>query len=205
METVVKRGKAPRGLFNKSKNINELAILGDDAGGSLPEPRQPKVELRPPMREDDPRARAAQRAAELRGHHGDNDAGTDVFYVNLDIIPDGWTYEWKRHTIYGQEDPAYQIRLANEGWTPVPVSRHPEMMPYNTNEQVIMRDGQILMECPTEIVVDRRNNDMRKARDQVRHKEQQLSGTPDGTMTRDHAQVKPNIKKSFEAMPIPKD
>ena len=31
----------------------------------------------------------------------------------------------------------------------------------------------------------------------------QLAGTPDGTMTRDHAQVKPNIKKSFEAMPVP--
>jgi len=211
METVVKRGKAPRGLFNK-KTYNTVELIDDvderlDSLNSVSsaEPRQPKAELRPPMREEDPRERAAKRAAELRGHHGDNDSGTDVFYVNLDIIPDGWTYEWKRHTIYGQEDPAYQIRLANEGWTPVPVSRHPEMMPYNTTEQVIMRDGQILMECPTEIIVERRNADMRKARDQVRHKEQQLAGAPDGTMTRDHAQVKPNIKKSFEAMPIPKD
>jgi hypothetical protein len=38
---------------------------------------------------------------------------------------------------------------------------------------------------------------------QVRAKEQQIAGTPDGTMTRDDARVKPQIKKSYEAMPIP--
>jgi len=161
--------------------------------------------LRPKMRDDDPRARAAQRARELREHHGDLNEGTDDFYVDLDTIPDGWTYEWKRHSTYGAEDPAYQIQLARAGWTAVPAARHPEMMPYGTNHDVIMRKGMILMECPTEIVDDRRRNDLRLAREQVRHKEQQLAGTPEGTLTRDHAQARPKIKKSFEAMPIPEE
>lgn len=161
--------------------------------------------LRPKMREDDPRARAAQRARELREHHGDMNEGTDDFYVNLDTIPDGWTYEWKRHSTYGVEDPAYQIQLARAGWTPVPASRHPEMMPYGTSHDTVLRKGMMLMECPTEIVEDRRRHDMRLAREQVRHKEQQLAGTPEGTMTRDHAQTRPKIKKSFEAMPIPEE
>jgi hypothetical protein len=61
------------------------------------------------------------------------------------------------------------------------------------------------MERPTEVVDEARRLQDRAARDQVRAKEAQLSGTPDGTMTRDHEKVRPAIKKSFEAMPVPKD
>ena len=159
--------------------------------------------LRPAMREDDPRARAAQRAAELRGHLGDVVDGSDEFYIDPEVIPDGWDYQWKRHTIYGQEDPAYQVALARGGWTPVPTSRHPEMMPHDTSSGIITRKGNILMECPLEIIQERRLAEQSKARSQVRAKEAQLAGTPEGTMTRDHAQARPQIKKSFEAMPIP--
>ena len=159
--------------------------------------------LRPAMREDDPRARAAQRAAELRGHLGDVVDGSDEFYIDPEVIPDGWDYQWKRHTIYGQEDPAYQVALARGGWTPVPTSRHPDMMPHDTSAAYITRKGQILMECPKEIIDERRAADLKKARMQVRAKESQIAGTPDGTMTRDDSRVRPQIKKSYEAMPIP--
>ena len=162
-------------------------------------------ELRPPVREEDPRARAKQRAEELRGHLGDVVDGTDDFYISADVIPDGWTYEWKRHTTYGAEDPTYQVALARSGWTAVPATRHPEMMPHNTESRTILRKGMILMECPKEIIDERKDAEQRKARLQVRAKEQQLAGTPDGTLTRDHAQARPQIKKSYEAMPIPKE
>jgi hypothetical protein len=161
--------------------------------------------LRPKMREDDPRARAAQRARELREHSSEAVDGGDDFYVDLNVIPDGWTYEWKRHSTYGQEDPSYQIQLARAGWTAVPLSRHPEMMPYGYQQQTILRKGMILMECPTEIVEERRRHDLQMARAQVRHKEQQIAGTPDGTLTRDDSRVRPKIKKSYEAMPIPEE
>ena len=161
---------------------------------------------RPPLREDDPRARARQRASELRGHAGgDISEGPDALYVDPTCIPDGWTYEWKMHTVYGAENPAYQIELQRRGWTPVPASRHPEMMPLGSTHQFILRDGLMLMECPTEIVEARRADHLRPARQQVRYKEQQLSGTPDGTLTRDHERVRPKIKKSYEAMPIPEE
>lgn len=162
--------------------------------------------LRPPMRDDDPRARASQRAAELRGHlNNELIDNIDDFYVDPDVIPDGWTYQWKRHTVYGAEDPSYQVQLARSGWTPVPVTRHPEMMPHNTSDRVITRKGMLLMECPTEIVQDRVDAEKIRARNQVRAKEAQLAGTPDGTMTRDHREAQPKIKKSYEAMPIPKE
>lgn len=167
-------------------------------------PIEDTAPIRPAMREDDPRARAAQRAAELRNHLEDDLAGTvDDFYVDPDVIPEGWTYEWKMFTVYGAEDPTHQVQLAREGWTAVPVSRHPNMMPHNTDSHVILRKGLLLMECPTEIVAERQAFERKKARLQVRAKEEQLAGAPDGTMTRDHRDTRPQIKKSYEAMPIP--
>lgn len=159
--------------------------------------------LRPPLREEDSRAAAAKRAAQLRDHLGDVVDGQDDFYIPLDDIPDGWTYEWKRHSTYGQEDPSYQIALAREGWEPVPVARHPWMMPSGSDAGVIFRKGMILMQCPTEIIEERQMSELRKARLQVRAKEQQIAGTPEGTLTRDDARVRPQIKKSYEAIPIP--
>ena len=154
--------------------------------------------VRPPVREEDPRARAAARAAKIRDHIGGMDEGTDEFYKPAS--PDGWTYEWKRHTIWNQEDPAYTVQLAREGWELVPSSRHPEMMPSDWSGEVIERKGMRLMERPTEISEEVRRIDQRKAREQVRIKEAQLSGTPDGTMDR----VKPTLSKKFD-MPIPED
>jgi len=162
--------------------------------------------MRPAMRDDDPRAAAARRAAELRGHLVDLDEGTDQLYVDQNTIPDGWTYNWKRFSAYEWEDTGNQLRVKREGWTPVPASRHPEMMPHNTDpNSIIMRDGLVLMECPTEIVEERKRIELKAARDQVRFKEQQIAGTPDGTMTRDHARVRPQIKKSYEAIPVPEE
>jgi hypothetical protein len=159
--------------------------------------------LRPALRDDDPRVRAARRAAEIRGHIGSMDEGIDEFAAPP--APDGWTYEWKRHTIMNMEDPTYQTHLRRVGWEPVPASRYPEMMPVGAGDSAIMRKGMILMERPKEITDEVRQNEMRRARSQVKVKEQQLSNSPDGQFTRDHEQTKPRIKKSFEAMPIPEE
>ena len=42
----------------------------------------PRGDMRETMRDDDPRARAARRAAEIRGHRGDMDEGTDEFHID---------------------------------------------------------------------------------------------------------------------------
>jgi hypothetical protein len=164
--------------------------------------------MRPAMREDDPRARAAARAAQLRDHIGDLDEGTDEFYVPPSMVPDGWTYEWKRRTIWNQEDPAYTVQLARDGWEEVPLNRdatHQAMMPKGWSGNTIERKGMILMERPKEISDEIRNIELRRARQQVRIKESQLAGTPEGTLSRDaDPRVRPNIKKSFD-MPIPED
>lgn len=161
-----------------------------------------REDMRASQREEDPRARAERRAAEIRKHlKGDTSDGADRFYVDPHIVPDGWSYEWKRKTIWGKEDPAHEVELARQGWEVVPASRHPQMMPKG-NWQTIERDGMILMERPKVLTEDVHKDNLRKARLQVKAKEAQLNQAPDGTFDRDDPRVKPSIKKSFEAMPI---
>jgi hypothetical protein len=165
-----------------------------------------KTDLRPDVRgamsnEEDPRARAARRAAEVRGHLGDMDDGTNEF--PLPPSPEGWTYEWKRKSVMGQEDPAHMTDLLRKGWEPVPASRHPEMMPSGNTYESVERKGMGLMERPTELVEEARMIERRRAMSQVRAKEAQLAGTPDGTMSRDDPRVSPKIKKGYEPMQIP--
>lgn len=161
-----------------------------------------REDMRAGQREDDPRARAERRAAEIRKHlKGDTSDGADRFWVDPAIIPDGWSYEWKRKTIWGKEDPAHEVELSRQGWEPVPASRHPQMMPKG-NWQTIERDGMILMERPKVLTDDVHRDNLKKARLQVKAKEAQLNQAPEGTFERDDPRVKPSIKKSFEAMPI---
>lgn len=168
-----------------------------------PEPiSEAREEMRATQREEDPRARAERRAAEIRQHlKGDVSDGADRFYVDPHIIPDGWSYEWKRKTIWGKEDPAHEVELSRQGWEPVPATRHPQMMPRG-NWQTIERDGMILMERPKVLTDDAHKSNLRNARLQVKAKEAQLNQAPEGTFDRDDPRVKANIKKSFEAMPI---
>ena len=175
----------------------------DDASPSETSVARP--DMRADVREEDSVSRAARRAAELRGHLGDMDQGNDEFYVDTSSIPDGWTYEWKRKSILGAEDTSHTIGLARMGWEAVPAYRHPEMMPAHFSGNTIERKGLILMERPTEIVEEVRRLHNQEARKQVRDKEAQLSGTPDGTLTRDHEQVRPKIKKGWEALPVAKE
>ena len=161
-----------------------------------------RSEMRATPREDDPRARAERRAAEIRQHlKGDTSDGADRFYIDPNVIPDGWSYEWKRKTIWGKEDPAHEVELARKGWEVVPASRHPEMMPKG-NWQTIERDGMILMERPKVLTDEAHNTNLRSARLQVKAKEAQLTQAPDGTFERDDPRVRPSIKKSYQAMPI---
>lgn len=198
-----RRGRPPRA----PEPVNPANFSAQEVNYTSEEPGIPLVidrpAMRPAMREEDPRVAAARRAAEIRGHIGNLDEGTDDF--RAPTPPDGWTYEWKRRTVMGQEDPAYQVQLARMGWEAVPTGRHPEMMPHAGNHPHIERKGQVLMMRPSVISDESRQIELRKARAQVKHKEQQLHATPEGTMTRDDARVRPTISKSYDPIPVPKD
>lgn len=163
--------------------------------------------IRPPVRtEETPRERAARITKEILDHNaGAIDDGVDEFALPPGLeIPDGWSYEWKVQTVLGFEDPAHAVALERAGWAPVPADRHPGMMPKGHKEKVITRKGMILMERPTELVEMKRREELRRARMQVRVKEEQLTSAPPGQFergTKDHQLVK--VKRDYSPVDIP--
>lgn len=195
-----RRGRPPKAV----KAPPSVKAIAEDLVEAAPVVERPA--MRPAMRSEDPRAAAARRAAEIRGHIGSLDEGTDEFYIDPASVPDGWTYEWKRKTVLGQEDPAYQVHLARTGWEPVPTSAHPEMMPGQGHFPNVERKGMALMMRPASITDEVRDIEYRKARQQVRVKEQQLNAAPEGQFERNNKDAPmAKIKKSYEAIPVPKD
>ena len=185
MEPVAKRRGRPRKV--DPETVETVSI------------RQP---MRAEMREPDPRSAAAKRAQEILENIGQADEGQDDFRTPK--APDGWTYEWKRNTLFNQEDPAYMTSLLRTGWEAVPAKRHPEMMPIGAMKS-IERKGMILMERPAEVTRKFEEADKRRARLQMRAKEEQLGSAPQGQFGRDHAQAAPKINKSYAPLPVPKD
>lgn len=217
MDTITpkKRGRPPKVVEAVEKSIQfsaeQAAVIAEEAAIEQFDPTEievaapPRPTMRPSMREEDPRTRAARRAAELRDHrNGEMDEGVDEFFIDPSDIPEGWAYEWKRKTVLGAEDPAYQVALARAGWEPVPTNRHPSYMPMGGDYPFIERKGMILMERPKEITDEARSIELRKARQQVRQKEAQLNSAEGGQFERsnkDQSLVK--INRSYESIPIP--
>lgn len=188
---------------NSPKTAFDPADLTPIPGDDMP--------LRAPMREDkelSSRELAAKRMAELRGHVDGmlGDETPDRFHIDQSIIPEGWDYQWKRHTLLNQEDPTYQVALAQNGWTPVPAGRHPHLMPIGTPvDAPVLRDGNILMERPLEMTELVRAADARRARSQVRIKEQQLNEAPGPGQFERTNKGNPlaSVKKGYEQVKIP--
>lgn len=115
----------------------------------------------------------------------------DKFFIDPRRIPDGWSYEWKRVSVYGQPDPDHMLNLKANHWRSVPLSRHPEMAPGLPGLEdkgpfagCICKDGQMLMERPLYLTLDAQNEDYEIAIDQVRRKERQVGEAPPGTFQR---------------------
>lgn len=166
-----------------------------------------RAEMRGPLREESSRQEAERVAAEIL----DRNRGVDPDYHDDFQLPpgvqepDGWEYQWKRRLAGGAEDPGYQVSLQQAGWRAVPASRHPELMPINGHYEIIERKGLVLMECPRIVTDHQRMLEKRRALERVRISESRLGQTPAGQFDRSHPQARPNINKSYEPMPVPKE
>ena len=147
---------------------------------------------------------ASLRAEEIKRRFREEESQFDFhddFYIDPRLIPDGWDYNWKNKTIVGQEDPAYQVEVAQAGWEPVDSTRHPHMMPTGYNGP-IERRGMILMERPKEISDMAKQRELQTAREVVAAKERSLGMTPSGTFDRDRNRS--GVNKQYVPMEIPR-
>jgi len=76
----------------------------------------------------------------------------NIFDYDKSKVPGGVTYEWKRVRLAGMEDPDNLILAEQNGWEPVPSSRHPELagkaLAKERPDAPIIKRGLMLMELP---------------------------------------------------------
>lgn len=121
----------------------------------------------------------------------------DKFHIPEHLIPEGWSYEWKRETIFGQEDTAHMMHMAENGWTPVQASAHPGLFMPEGYTGAIRRDGMILCERPIELTEEARAEERAAASQLMRAQKEQLGlAMPEG-FTNKHAAVKPRVNQEY--------
>lgn len=120
----------------------------------------------------DSKARAEARIRELRGNPDLQGGERDKYWAPPP--PEGWDYQWKLKSVLNQDD-VDRIRQAEmNGWTPVPLSRHPELMPRNWKGETIEVGGLVLSERPLLFTQEARAEEARAAREAVITKENQM-------------------------------
>ena len=105
-------------------------------------------------------------------------SGLDPFFVPKNFPPQGWEYQWCATAAVGNKEVvrSQNIEFFQNGWRPVPAKRHDGFfLPKGEDGPVIVRD-QMLMERPTEMCQDARDEDQRNAVKQMRDRDESLMG-----------------------------
>lgn len=118
------------------------------------------------------KARAEARIRELRGNPELQGEYRDKYWAP--DAPEGWSYEWKLKSVLNQDDVDRIRQNEMAGWTPVPLSRHPQLMPRGWQGETIEVGGLVLMERPKIFTDEAREEEKRLAREAVLVKEAQM-------------------------------
>lgn len=174
-----------------------------------PQKQSPRDSLRDPAHQ--PAARATSRApvheTPTRTRRRKLLTHDDQFWLPIDEIPDTHkamfdgnlviSYEWKRFSNLGQEDPFYIAMCREQGWEPVSPSRHPNWLPPGYDKPNIIKGGLILMERPVELSLQAKREDKQASKQQVREAEARLGMTPRGELSRNHPDLQVGVQKEW--------
>ena len=145
----------------------------------------------------EPEHEEARPAVRTRSRMRRVSAMDDPFYIPVEEIPEGSSYEWKRFSNVGAEDPFYIAQMRRQGWEPVDPKRHPTWVPPGYSLPTIIKGGMILMERPIELTQEAQRETRQLAQQQMAEAEQRLGKTPKDTMTRDFKGVEPKVVKEY--------
>jgi hypothetical protein len=121
----------------------------------------------------DSRARAEARIRAIRGNP-DLANGTERDKYWAPPPPADWDYQWKLKSVLNQDDIDRIRQNEMNGWEPVPLSRHPELMPKGWKGDTIEVGGLVLSERPKLFTDEAREEERRAAREAVITKEAQM-------------------------------
>ena len=131
----------------------------------------------------DSRSRAEARIRAIRSNP-DLANGTERDKYWAPPPPDGWDYQWKLKSVMNQDDIDRIRQNEMNGWEPVPLSRHPELMPRGWKGETIEVGGLVLMERPMMFTQEAREEERRAAREAVLTKEAQMREGRSGDLGR---------------------
>lgn len=130
------------------------------------------------------------------------DPSEDWSYVPPEAIPEGCVVQWIVHEILGKPVEAYEIqKFTMNGWQVYPLDLYPQLAlaGQDTNENIVKRNGQVLYIRRKELEDEAREEELRKARTQLRSNIEETSGRP---MDTGAPRTKAKIKATYEAIPV---
>ena len=105
----------------------------------------------------------------------------DKYDVPLNEIPRGWTYQWNPVTVLNQSIREIvvqgDLQMYENGWRPVPASRHPGRWTPHGYEGEIVVDGQRLEERPESLTKEAQAEDTMRAKALIRDRTDALRMT----------------------------
>lgn len=133
----------------------------------------------------------------------------DEFYIPPEIIPPGWSWEWKNETVLGKSDSAYQAKMQQVGWEPVMLEAHPGVFDLAENADgtpkkgPVRRNGMILMERDIRLTQEAQREEKRKADERLgmatkKHTKLDTSGTHGVDVNHRGVQQNTYARKSIE-------
>lgn len=210
----VRKDGTPRNKPGRTKTVNVKPMVPDAAHAAPPVRRN---NPRPPPRQQTREvAREPARAnASVVGRNGEElrrmrpDAGGDIF--ERVKAPPGWSYQWCAVTAINKElaeiHQGMTVDFYENGWRPVPASRHPGVYTPPGFEGAIVVKGMRLEERPLQLTQEALREDESRAKAQLRDQtdslrltQSRLPGANAGR-ARQVSGMKMQIDKSFEVPP----
>lgn len=171
-----------------------MSIDGDeDVVGTAPPQREATRQSVRDAMPRQPSRQPSRETGEVLGRNGEvltrkRSGALDPFHVPPEMIPKGWAYQWNPVSIMGSTDACMSVSnsMYENGWRPVPASRHPgKFVPFGKSGDIV-RDGQRLEERPAILSQQAAAEDVRMAKQLIsdRNDALKLSGVknamPDG-------------------------
>lgn len=202
------RGAPGRKPVNVKPTVPDVAHAGPPIRRNNPRPA-PRQQVREPSREP------ARPNASVIGRNGEElsrmrpDAGGDIF--ERAKAPPGWCYQWNSVTAINKElaeiHQGMAVDMYENGWRPVPASRHPGIWTPKGYEGSILVKGMRLEERPMQLTQDALREDEMRAKAQLRDQTDSLRLTQsklpgaNASRAKDVSGMRMTIDKTFEVPP----
>lgn len=126
----------------------------------------------------------------------------DGFQVPRGFEPDGWTYAWKRTSVFGQPDTRNITEMQRRGWSFVPADRHDGYWMPTGHKGNIEIDGLALMEIPTVVHEDMRKQDRKDANNAINGYRQRVGMAKHNSEIENpgHSAIQLSVKKDTDGM-----